>query len=197
MAIQIPPGFAHIALTFRHAAYQRDAYCTYGVNIGGDPETVAAGALGVWMTSMNNLLDSNVTMREVVATIGQDGGDPLIQYAQNPTAGGRSAESTPPALALLVTKRTGLGGRRNTGRMFLPWFNTEGQVNETGVIASVSLNAYQTAVNTWLTAHETADLGMVILHRTGISTIPAPTPVTNLVVSNVISTQTRRQVRNV
>lgn len=197
MTIIVPPGFAHIDLSFRHSLYQRDAHCTYGVNIGENPEQIADFCLSAWMSAMNAHLDNNVTMREVTATIGQDGGDPLIDTALNTTPGGRSAESTPPALALLLTKRSGVGGRRNTGRMFLPWFNSEASVSETGIVAPSTMTSYQTAVTAWLAFHTNGTVPMVILHRTGISTPPSPTPVTQLVASNVISTQVRRQVRNV
>lgn len=197
MAIQIPPGFALIDMAFRHGSYQRDAHVTYGVGINGNPEEVAIGALNVWLATMNTLLDSTVTVREVTATIGQDGGEPLIQQVTSTIPGGTSGEATPPALALLITKRSGLGGRRNTGRSFLPWFNRENAVSETGLIPTQNMTAYQTAATAWLLEHEEAELPMVILHRTGITAIPAPTPVTALVVSNVISTQRRRQVRNI
>lgn len=196
MSIQIPPGFAHIDMAFRHSSYQRDAHVTFGVDIQGDPTFVATGVLGSWLTEWNGRLDSEVTLREVTATIGQDGGDPVIDSVTNSTAGGRSGASGTVALAVLVSKRTGLGGRRNGGRWFLPWMVADTEISELGIVTAGVVTLLQTRADNFLGSLEDASLPMVILHRTGVSAVPAPTPVTSLLVDGVISTQRRRQVRN-
>lgn len=196
MSIQIPPGFAHIDMAFRHSTYQRDAHVTFGVDIEGDPTLVAAAARNSWMTAWNGRLDNQVTLREVTATIGQDGGDPVIDTASNVTPGGRTGDSTTVALAVLVSKRTGLGGRRNGGRSFLPWMVGDTEVSELGIVTAAVVTLLQQRANDWLEFLSNANLPMVILHRTGVSAVPSPTPVTSLLVDGVISTQRRRQVRN-
>lgn len=196
MSIQIPPGFAHIDMAFRHSTYQRDAHVTFGVDIQGDPDFVASGCLDAWMDAYNGRLDSQVTLREVTATIGQDGGDPTIQVAPNTTAGARSGDSGTVALALLVSKRTGLGGRRNGGRSFLPWMIADTEVNELGIVTGSVVTSMQERADDFFDYLTTVDLPMVILHRTGVTAVPAPTLVTSLLVEGVISTQRRRQVRN-
>lgn len=200
MSIVIPPGFAHIDMAFRHASYQRDAHVTLGVAFDTFPGSgvVAVEVLDAWMDTLNSRLDSNVTMRQVEATIGQDGSDPLVEVAINTTVGGASASSVSPGQAVGIRKNTGLGGRRNSGRMFLPWFLPEGNVDEVGIINPTTVGQIQTEATAFWTAlvSSVALDGMVILHRTGGSSVPPPTLVTSLQVDNVVSSQRRRQVRN-
>lgn len=200
MSIVIPPGFAHIDMAFRHVDYQRDAHVTLGVGFTTFPGSgvVAQAVLDAWLASLNTRLDSNVTLRQVEATIGQDGSDPLVEVVINTTTGGASASSVSPGQAVGIRKNTGLGGRRNSGRMFLPWFLPEGNVNEVGIINSSTVDVIQTqATLFWSELVDDPALdGMVILHRTGGSSVPPPTLVTSLQVDNVVSSQRRRQVRN-
>lgn len=200
MSIIIPPGFAHIDMSFRHASYQRDAHVTMGVEIDSFPGAgaVAEEVLDAWMDTLNIRLDSNVTLRQVEATIGQDGGDPLVGIAINSTVGGASGNSVSPGQAVGIRKNSLLGGRRNSGRMFLPWFLPENNVDEVGIINPTTLDAIQVqATAFWAALVSAVSLsGMVILHRTGGSSVPPPTVVTSLQVDNVVSSQRRRQVRN-
>lgn len=197
MAIVIPPGYAHVDLAFRHEAYQRDAHLTYGISTAGDPTLLAGLQVAAWNTTMNPVLDNNVRLREATVTIGQDGGEPLVDHASNTTPGARGMDATTAALAVLVTKRTGFGGRRNVGRNFLPWCAADSEVSEIGLVSTVRVNALQTAVDNWLDFMDAAPAPMVLLRRSQGEATPPPVPVTSLVVSNVISTQRRRQVRSV
>jgi hypothetical protein len=99
----------------------------------------------------------------------------------------------PQNCATLIRKKTGLAGRRRQGRMYLP-APYEGGVGPTGLLVTGDFNLLQTAANTFLAAvNNSANLvGMVILHSTGISAPPVPTPVTQLVVDPRIATQRRR-----
>ena len=198
MTLVIPPGYGHVDISLRHEAYQRDAHVTFGVaNAGANVDDVAAEVGTAFATTMTALLDNNVRMRLVEVTVGQDGGDPLVISEVWNQSGGVSGASVPPALAVGISKRTLFGGRRNRGRMFMPWWVNEGQVDEVGVLIPAAVTARQTAVTQLLAVLEADDFPMVLLHRTGGSPVPAPTPVINLQVDPVISTQVRRQVRNV
>lgn len=199
MSIQIPPGFAHCDLALRHTQYQRDAHVTLGV----EPEdiymeAVAQAVAEAFQVALMPRVDSQVQLRSVTATIGQDGGDPIVVdwIPPNPVIGGRSGDSTTVALAVLVSKLTFLGGRRNQGRMFLPWIVADTEVSELGIITASVVTSLQTAVNNFRQTLVEYDVPPVLLHRTGATPVPAPTPVESLRVSNVISTQRRRQVRN-
>lgn len=198
MTLVIPPGYGHVDISLRHEAYQRDAHVTFGVaGAGANVEDVAGEVGTAFSTTMTAQLDSQVRMRLVEVTIGQDGGDPIVISEVWNLVGGTSGASVPPALAVGISKRTMFGGRRNSGRMFMPWWLQENQVDEVGVIIPAAVSARQTAVTQFLSVLEADGFPMVLLHRTGNTPVPSPTPVTSLQVDPVISTQVRRQVRNV
>lgn len=198
MSIILPPGYGHVDLSLRHNELQRDAHVTFGINGAAQAELVAVDVRAAFLANVNGRLDSNVTMREVRVEVGQDGGDPLIGTATNDQPGGRSGASTTAALAVLVNKRTAFGGRRNAGRNFWPWMIADTEVSETGIITPAVVLSLQNIFTGFHEDLDQAEIPMVILHRTGgITPAPDPTPVTNMLVDNVISTQRRRQPRNV
>lgn len=194
----IPPGFANVALRFDHSSYPRPAYTTFGVDLGsasGDPDTLA-DTLALNLTpSIPSQLDSNVTWSETRIWIGQDGGDPIIGINNTPRQGQASRTSVSPGVAVLVRKNTATGGRRGRGAMYLPWYVNQTAVSETGIIASASMTALNTAMSNLMSDLSSSPFSMVLLHSAGISVPPDPSPVTSLSVSQVISRQGRRQVR--
>lgn len=198
MAIILPPGFGAVDMTLRHNELQRDAHITFGIEVNTAVEGSAVAVRNAYDTAVNGRMDSNVTQREVRVEVGQDGGDPIIDIATSSVPGGRSGASTTAALAVLVNKRTGLGGRRNAGRNFWPWMIADTEVSETGIITPAVVVSLQSIFTNFLTALDANDVPMVLLHRSGgITPAGDPTPVTAMVVDNVISTQRRRQPRNV
>lgn len=199
MSIQIPPGFAHCDIALRHTQYQRDAHVTIGVEPDNIYFEAVAQAVGeAFDLALMPRVDSQVQLRSVTATVGQDGSDPLVSeyIPSTPQIGGRSGDSTTVALAVLVSKVTNLGGRRNQGRMFLPWIVADTEVSELGIITASVVTSLQTACNTFRSTLLEYDVPPVLLHRTGATPVPSPTPIESFRVSNVISTQRRRQVRN-
>jgi hypothetical protein len=102
--------------------------------------------------------------------------------------------SLPQSVALLLQKRTGLSGRRNRGRMYLPGIN-EAVVDSRGQVLAASIASLNASLATWLGKFGTimADFdNMVILHSLGISGAPPPTVVTQMLVDPVAATQRRR-----
>lgn len=197
MTIVLPPGYGHVDLAFRHSGYQRDAHVTFGIEDAGAHGSPAGAVSLIYGDNLQPRMDSNVTLRSVEVAIGQDGGEPIIDRWDGSAVGGVSRSSTTAALAVLVTKRTALGGRRNVGRFFWPWFTSEDSVSELGVIGSGDVNAMQLRFNDLRNDLESEGIPMCLLHRTGTTAVPDPTTVTSLQVSNVVSTQRRRQLRNV
>jgi hypothetical protein len=109
-------------------------------------------------------------------------------------AGTKTAAAVPINAAVLVTKSTGVAGRRNKGRFFVPpFYFLEADVNMAGVIDATPLAAYQTL---WDAAYAdmigVANVNPVILHS--VSEV-APTPVTGFQVSGLMATQRRRMRR--
>lgn len=192
----IPPGFAEVSLPFQHDELNRRAFCVFGVVVNGDPDPVALAdsVVDAFDDTLRTNLDSNVTCGPALVAVGQDGGDPITGVG---TLAVRGVSSYPDALnagqSLLLRKGTALGGRRNRGRMFLPWSIADAEVNEIGLIDPDALAPRQANVTSFLSALETDILGgMVILHDDGQTEPGAPTPVTSLTVDRLVGSQRRR-----
>jgi hypothetical protein len=115
-----------------------------------------------------------------------------------PRNGTAATTMFPPNVAVLIKKRTALGGRRGRGRMYFPWFLGEGDADERGSIsAAVQANLSAACENFRLAiaAASGAVPGtpMVLLHSTApLGPAVAPTPVIALVVDPLVATQRRR-----
>lgn len=193
----IPPGFLSASYELQLAAFSRSAFITMGHenNTGvNDPVELAETLLDAMLTGVTfqDGLDSNVTMRSCTVRLGQDGGDPLVGVGTGSATGGLSSASPPANVAVLVHKRTAAGGRRNRGRLFIPWYVIETNVQEDGTIDSGTVSAINGYMNGWRTNLVTVQLPPVVLHSVGNSVAPAPTPITALTVDNLVATQKRR-----
>ena len=198
MSVQIPPGYAQFSVGHLLAGYTRRAYTVWGIDLGGtgspDPDVLAGQFQTIYDETLGTQIDSNVTISQTRAVVGQDG-EPLVGVTDLIDTGSASRESTAPALAALLHLNTGLGGRRNRGRKFLPWAISDSGVLENGTIASASVTALQSAASDFNIAVRDEGWEVVVLHGEGISAVPPPTPVTTITVSGIVSTQRRRQTR--
>lgn len=200
MPLSIPPGFMHVAIELRHALDPEPWYVTYGVDssgAGGNIPVVGQNQLDAFDSTWGLHLSTQVQITGCQITVGQDGVEPIRAFVASGTLrqGNAVAEQLPQNCALLVRKNTDFGGRRNSGRCFLPGVLAENQVSSVGIIDAPDVGDLDATAALWLAA--LADVGgeptpMVILHSTGITTMPDPTPVTSLTCDNVISTQRRR-----
>lgn len=200
MALVIPVGFCEAAMELRNSGDPDPWYVTWGMDVsdaGGDYNAVGAAAIAAWQDSFGPSLRTTTTTMGVRLTIGQDGTDNLIVFVPDGTNGTSTDDKLPQNCALLVSKNSALGGRKNRGRFFIPGILAESSVNDVGVIGSGTVTSFQGFADNMLT-DLTAGVGgnpsvpMYILHNdTGPSTI-APTAVSSLSVSATISTQRRR-----
>lgn len=166
---------------------------TFGIHNQSPLPSAETAAINVADTLNNvpgftNFLDSNITIADVTAYYNGGGSDLAVYTEPVNLPGTTSGTGTPPQVALLIRKETGLAGRRNRGRMFLPQPGNN-NVGEDGLVNATPLATYQAAADAFLADLATNLVPMVILHEdSGI----APTPVSALVVSNVVATQRRR-----
>lgn len=198
MTLIIPPGFALGSIEHWLAGYNRPAVTTWGLDCSaftGSPDDMAEAFGATYRTQLKARFDTSVTLRDAKVVIGQDGGDPVIGFDYSTSNGERNNESTPPSLALMVDKRTLLGGRRNRGRAYLPWALADTEVSEVGAVTPSIVSAWQVLLTGFLNALEADNLPAVVLHGSGLTAPPVPTPVTNFVVNPTVRTQRRRQVR--
>lgn len=200
MARVIPPGYAEVRFV-QKALGDPDPYiCTLGVGVaeaGGDFEQAAVTAATAWVNNILPGQSSSLTLVQVDLLVGQDGGDPLITTSVQGVAGGTSSNMLPQNCAVLVQKRTGLAGRSNRGRFYIPLLAREAQVDQYGTIDSAERSDYQNSVNGFLGDLQSPELEFpalppVILHNSRGADTPDPTLITSMIVDPVIATQRRR-----
>lgn len=94
----------------------------------------------------------------------------------------------PPQVCTLIQKVSGLAGRKNRGRMYLPAVD-EGQIGTDGIYLAATLGPLQTFATQFLADLSSSSIPMAILHTSPADT---PTPVSSLNVSAKVATQRRR-----
>jgi hypothetical protein len=119
-----------------------------------------------------------------------------------PTPGQNLMSSTTPNCAILVQKRTALGGRQGRGRVYVPFSINESQVDETGRLLASYVTQMQADMDDYLFGYGGT---MVIANR--LYDLPWTNParqllavskgalVTALTVAPMIATQRRRMPR--
>lgn len=124
-----------------------------------------------------------------------------IETTSAADAAGSGTSPLPSNCAIVIQKKTGLAGKKNRGRFFVPGIN-EGLVNALGDIDSGAVASLQTNVNAMYTAWNTVVDELVIHHNIPyVKGVPGtggpdpsqiPTNITSLVVAPRIGTQRRR-----
>lgn len=201
MPVVIPPGYALCSVEHWLADYPRPAVTTMGMKVLGTVDGAGNNVADQFFTAFSSAylatMDTEVRLRNARAVVGQDGGDPLVFTSASDMAGGQSRSSTAPALALMITKNTALGGRKNRGRFYFPWAMDDNAVGQNGAVLPAIVTNFATRSANFLADLENAGgtLGLldgaVILH----SDSTPPTPITSLVPNPTIRTQRNRQAR--
>lgn len=195
MTLEIPPGFAEVIIPISHPLQSHVATVTFGIDVSGEGGVDSGTADNVmlqWANAMDAIFDSALTMGPVHLIVGQDGGDPESIEGTTTSLGASAHASPPPNVAVLIKKVTSTGGRRGRGRMFLPWALSASDIDEGGHIAGSTVVSISSAVFDLRSTLETESLPMVLLHSTGISAAPAPSPITGLFCVPLVATQRRR-----
>ena len=197
MGVQIPVGFGMCSIVWQAIGAPRESVTTFGYDPGTlDPQLHAdtfydlfnnAGAPGLATIISDNWQWVGMRCTE------QDDPGPLFGEHIEPVTGLFAGGAVPSNCAILATKQTGAGARRNKGRMYIPpvWPN-ESAINARGILVTADATTLATRWNQFRTASTTAGLPWVLLH----SEVPfTPTPITNLSISTQMATQRRRMRR--
>lgn len=207
--LQTPAGTYLAKLRWKLTGDPEEMISTIGVDIQED-EPHENGALGHaqeiaedWAGAFPaGLLGSNWSFMGVSLWQQLEGAPaPTIAHYDVTINGTGSLSTLPVNCAILVKKRTALGGRHNQGRMFLPaGVVAENDVGQTGMIDSSTLTSRQNALNQFMTnllnpeehaggTTSNRRYWPVILHNN-----PAilPSVITQLTVDTHIATQRRR-----
>lgn len=199
MALFIPEGYAEVAIQMKRAGDPDPWYVTYGVGDVPTPDqypSFAGQIMAIWNSNFSGLLPTDTAFTGIQLRIGTDSGTPLtIFYAINYQGSG-SGTTLPQNCAVLVTKVTGVAGRRGKGRLFWPCI-LEDEVNGLGQIEPDYRDALQAIWDTFIAEHVNGNATfdgarIFLLHneRPGLSNDPSQ--VSYFFVDPVISTQRKR-----
>lgn len=187
---EIPAGFGQVNILMAYGFAFTDCMTSFGIQADGDASDIAEDIHQAVDGTLNSFITSAVgfTGVEVITPtiIGESTGGVI--------AGAISAESTPPNVAILAKKLTGLRGRSNNGRNFFPGIQ-ESNVNDDGDLDAGFLAGVQTGLDDFYDA-VTAITGVtevVLLHAEG--SVQAPVLMSGWLASSKVATQRRRLKR--
>ncbi len=199
MALIIPDGFGQVLHQIRLAGDNEPMAVTYGVAIdaGGliNPAAAANDIHDAFHAAISSQLGTSYTLYQTEIKWKEAAvADLRVVIHVEPKAFVGTLATLPQNTAALVQKRTAVAGRRNRGRFYLPGIG-ESVVDNIGQITPANVAAMNADLGLFLGKFGTtfAQLdAMVVLHNTGISGAPSPTPVTQLLVDPIVATQRRR-----
>lgn len=171
-----------------HAQCEMGFYNTSGVEADpGDANTLQA----LFGTNIMPILSNLITLSSVQVTEFNSGVTTDFISTNAPVAGGQSGALLPSNVCILVKKLTGLLGKENRGRMYLPGVS-ESLVVSPSAISVAHLATIQAALNTWYTAM-VADHFQPYIHRK--TSVPADfhsVAITSFLPESLFATQRRR-----
>ena len=188
----------------------RRAHVTYAVDdlSSDDLPTVCDQLLTIFSAHLLEAMSTLVTAENLTGKLGDGTTVPAIANSSDgPTAGDTDLGNLPsPNVACLLKKTTGLAGKQNRGRMYLPWAFGENGISDTGLLTGDQVTTVQDAASAWLAALAGNNTPLVICNRTH-SVNPTPPPakyvshyakgagVTALTLEAYAATQRRRMPR--
>lgn len=191
----IPTGWGQVTVPFYSTTFSRPLAITWGFDAPPDPNPVSLADLILGTLDDANgpftpsQVRNDVQIGPLIVQVGTDEG--ILSGSGTLSIGGTLAvgDRPPVNVAMLIQKRTNLGGRKNRGRMYIPpvTFGETDISNAGNFLGSV----ITTATTEWdyvLDTEIASGRGMYLLH----SAPGAPTPITSLVPQVLAATQRRR-----
>lgn len=190
----IPEGYGQINFVWSVTNDPEPMLNTIGFGIDGttgiDAGAFANEAMDAWGDLWATELSTPLWLERVDLLLGPSGSLIITSSTDARRQMGTSGSMTPPNCALLVKKRTIVGGRENRGRMYIPGVNEPTVDNvgnlDSGFIASVNtkLETFRTRINAYAGVTQ-----LVILHTDETA---EPTPISALVVDPRLATMRQR-----
>lgn len=131
----IPPGFGSAALHFTGGGGGTpDFITTIGIQTAGDPLgfTAANRVMQAFSAAANGKVCGKLVLTKCVLSLPSPQGGLSVESNRPPFVFPTDGSIGTLSLAIVMQKRTGLGGRRNRGRMFLPGGIQNGEVTPSG-----------------------------------------------------------------
>lgn len=199
MALVIPPTFGQASWELKNSGDPESWFITCGFDLSAGTYPYEDNLTTISGEFLVNILPGFSTTTAFVGThlaIGQDGGPPLRVFKAQSQSGSSGSDKLPQNCALLVTKTTSRPGRPGKGRMYLPNYINEGEVDNVGNIDGTERAAFQTLFDDFYDALIAGVAGEssppVLLHNEGVPGGTTPTPINSFSVQPVIATQRRR-----
>jgi hypothetical protein len=186
----IPIGFGEATIRILLTGDPEEMNCVFGFEVSSPPFTQSdANDISTAVaTFIKPMLATTATYVGLDIRIGSDGAPLLFSTVTGSGAGTSSSAVLPQNCAWLMRKNTGLGGRANKGRMFVPGV-PEAAVDNAGVIVSGNVTTVNTAAATFLTTLSGLGNEMVLLHSDDLND---PDTVITFICDTRIATQRRR-----
>lgn len=188
----IPVGYGEVSVEFQIPGDAGPAYNVFGIDPGtaGNPNAVADALVPILSngSGYRGLFGNGATLTEFIYRERLSATDVAIVQRNVGAAGSQPAPFMSPQVTMLVQKSTGLAGRTNRGRMYMPCIS-EGNVDDGGFIVPSALAVFQAAADQFETDLDLAAIPMTILHTNPALT---PAPINALIVSSKVATQRRR-----
>lgn len=197
MTVVLPVGFGIATIKWLLTGQVRESTTTFAFDPPSiDPAVHASAIHGILTAAGGPCVAASMIQNWAytgVHVTEQDESGPISAEQEAIVNGTIVAESPPNNFAVLITKQTLSGGRRNRGRMFVPPIRvSETGVDQTGRLTTTIRNQLQADWNVVRDNMITAGLPWVLLH----SEVPfTPTPITAITVSSLGATQRRRMRR--
>lgn len=192
MAVVYEDGIIMARTRLLNSTTSRAAYVTYAcLDTTGSPTTqfYADGIQDAFADTLSAQIGSQVTIGPTDILRQTSAGPPQIATSTIANVVGTNGNLCPPAnVAMIVKKTTGLSGRGNRGRLYLPWFGNESIVNEAGIIDAGSVTGAQTRFSAWRARLVTDTTPLVIANR--VYDLPWDNPARKLVAVNIGPTVT-------
>lgn len=200
MGVTIPVGFAEINYRWQVANDPDVMVCTLGVSpLAGDTALALATAFHGWALTVGTgfsaaaIMSNQYTLLPTICRFRTTALPPVVAEAGAATPGTLDITELPNNVAILVQKRTALGGRQNRGRMFLPpYMFTSPNIDGAGNIGAANVASFQTRMNNLDAAIVLSGRRWVLFHQDGTV---VPTEGTQFVVSGKVATQRTRTRR--
>lgn len=183
MSYIIPPGFSRI--TFEYAAVSTaGSRPVWGLGVAHSPDPVIMASLVEWVDEELQTITSNsATIERIVMRNDVEIEEELVNFP-----GGLVSSFGPPSNSALISLSTGLVGRQNRGRIYLPFVLPEADLDGGGVISGERVSHINDAFGDLLDRMTTLAANPVILH----SSSSDPTPITSWKTQTLSATQRRR-----
>lgn len=183
MGYVIPAGYSRVTVEFGAQSPLGSAIVT-GFGVSLDPGAILLDNVKEWLDdNYQPLMQSFYSIDRIEAR-----NDVAVEELAVNIPGALAGDPSPPSVAALAKITSGLPGRKNRGRMYLPGLLLDADVDASGGIDSTALNNIQTCMDALGEKMGLIDAEIVILH----SDVGTPTLATGVQVQGIAATQRRR-----